>query len=244
MDNLDKSVDNLLQGAPNTAPKIGFWRRRIAVRGGKRSAAMTPPDAEGHHPATRAVAAEVAQIEALIHTALVRAVEQLDRKIAPAEAQIRSLATEASKTPSPEPPDKQPSMTAAEQDALRSRMEHARKQAAGYRASLEKLNGLQQQVAELSQQREHLHSSAAGILDLWIAYFDKMAAHHREGFVRALTRRFPSPALTLAEPGNLIMPRYRPSHPWANGGQLPVTITEISPTHQPTLRWSHLPWDA
>lgn len=243
MSTLGKTADHLLRGAPHMASKVGFWRRRAVVRGGKRSAAIMAPDVEGHHPATRAMAAEIAQVEARIHTALVMAVEALDRTIAPAESQIRSLATEVSGTPSPEDSEVQPSMTAAEQDVVRTRNEFAQRSSARHKTSLEQLNQLQQQVAELSQQREHLHSTAAGILDSWIAHFDRLAAYHRQGFVRALTRRFPAPVLTINNPGNLPMPRYRSTHAWAEGEQLPVTITEVSPTQQPTLRWSHLPWD-
>ena len=61
--------------------------------------------------------------------------------------------------------------------------------------------------------------------------------------VRALTRRFFAPPLTVKEPGNLTMPSYEPKHAWFAGGQLPVTVTEVHPQQQPTLRWAHLPWN-
>lgn len=243
MSTAEKSADHLLRGAPPMATKVGFWRRRSALRWGKRSAAVMAPDLEGHHPATRAMAAEVAQLEARIHNSLVRAVEELDRMIAPSETHIRILAAEVSKALPPETSEVQSFMTAAEQDVVRTRAQTSQRRSAHTRASREQLSRLQLQVAELSQQREHLHSTAAGILDSWIAHFDKLVAHHREGFLKALTRRFPAPVLTIQDPGNLPLPRYQPTHLWAEGRQLPVTITEISPTQQPTLRWSHLPWD-
>ena len=52
-----------------------------------------------------------------------------------------------------------------------------------------------------------------------------------------------APPLTVKEPGNLPMPSYEPKHAWFAGGQLPVTVTEVHPQQQPTLRWAHLPWN-
>lgn len=236
-------TDHLLPGAPSMAPDVGFWERRRALRAGKHSARMTAPDVEGYHPATRAMAAEIAQVEARIHTALIKAVEALDRSIAPAEAQLRLLTARLPSESSWDTPEAAAHMSASEQDVLRSR-EAANQRTSVQRADvLRQLDELQKQVAQLSQQREHLHSTAAGVLTSWVARFDKLVAHHREGFIRALTRRFPSPVLTIKEPANLPMPYYRPAHPWVDGTQIPVTITEIHPEQQPTLRWAHLPWN-
>ena len=234
---------HLLAGAPPMASRVGFWQRRSAVRAGKRSAATTVPDTEGHHPATRAMAAEIAEIEAWIHTSLIKAVEGLDRRIAPAEAQIRLLTDDLPPEPPAEPPVARAPMTAAEQENVREQENMLRQQKERRAAALEELHQLQREVAELSQQREHLHSTAAGVLFSWIARFDRLAAYHRAGFVRALTRRFFAPPLTVKEPGNLPMPSYEPKHAWFAGGQLPVTVTEVHPQQQPTLRWAHLPWN-
>lgn len=234
---------HLLAGAPPMASRVGFWQRRSAVRTGRRSASTTAPDTEGHHPATRAMAAEIAEIEAWIHTSLIKEVESLDRRIAPAEAQTRLLTDDLPPEPPAEPPVARAPMTAAEQENLREQENLIRRQKERRAAALEELNQLQREIAELSQQREHLHSTAAGILSSWIARFDRMAAYHRAGFVRALTRQFFAPRLEVEDPGNLPMPAYRPTHSWFMGEQLPVTVTEVHPDQQPTLRWAHLPWN-
>ncbi|GGG58181.1 hypothetical protein GCM10011374_21240 [Kocuria dechangensis] len=235
--------EHLLAGAPPMASRVGFRERRAALRAGRRSAATTVPDAEGHHPATRAMAAETAQVEAQIHTALIKAVEGLDRRIAPAEAQIRLLTAGLPPQTSAEPPVPRAPMTAAEQERARAQEEALHRHTAHRAATLQRLSQLQEEVAELSQQREHLHSTAAGILSSWAARFDKLVAFHRAGFVRALTRRFFRSTLKVEDPGNLPMPSYRPTHGWVRGEQLSVTVTEVHPDQQPTLRWAHLPWN-
>lgn len=239
----DVRFGHQLDEAPPLAPEIGPRQRRAAVRSGRRSAGTTAPDAEGHHPATRAMAAETAQLEAQIHTALVRAVESLDRQIAPAEAEIRLLTTGLPLEPAPLDPKPSGSLTAVQQEDVRAKEDAWRRTSARRSAMRQRLEQLQQKVAELSQEREHLHSTAAGILDSWVARFDHLVAYHREGYVRALTRRFFAASLTVKDPQNLPLPSYRPSHPWTAGEQLPVTFTEVHAEQQPALRWGHLIWE-
>lgn len=239
----DVRFGHQLDEAPPLAPEIGSRQRRATVRSGRRSAGTTVPDAEGHHPATRAMAAETAQAEAQIHTALIRAVEALDRQIAPAEAEIRLLTSGLPLEPAPLEPRSSAPVTAAQQEDLRAQEEAWRRTSSRRTAMRQRLDQLQQKVAELSQEREHLHSTAAGILDSWTARFDHLVACHREGYVRALTRRFFAASLTVKDPQNLPLPTYRPSHPWAAGEQLPVTFTEVHAEQQPALRWGHLLWE-
>lgn len=234
---------HLLPQAPAMAPKVGFWQRLVMRRAGRRSAATTPPDAQGHHPATLALAAEVARIEAEIHTALVMTVESLDRTIARSETQIRLLSARLVETTVPQVEDPAESMTATKQDAIRVQQTKAQEALARRAAAQHKLDEVKGQVAELSERREHLHTTAAGILASWVARFEALSAHHRSGFIRGLTRRFPAPVLSIQDPKNLPMPNYRARHAWAGGEQLPVTITQVRPTEQPTLTWSHLQWE-
>lgn len=221
------------------ASTVGFWERRRAVRSGRRSATTTVPDAEGHHPATRVLAAEIARLEAEIHTALVKAVEARDRQIAPAEARIRLLTAKMPSQPEATALKAPAPSTAVQQEEVRSREEAAGRTLARRIAIRQELDQLQQQVAELLQEREHLHSTAAGILASWVARFNTLVACHRQGYVRTLTRRFFAPSLTVKEPENLPLPSYRPTHPWAGGEQLPVTFTEVRAEQQPTLQWAH-----
>jgi hypothetical protein len=237
------AATHLLPQAPAMAAQIGFWKKLVTLRTGRRSAATTPPDAEGHHPATLALAAEVARVEAEIHTALVMTVESLDRIIARSETQIRLLSARLSERTIPTVEDPAESMTATQQDVIRLQQVRAHEAAARMSAAQHELDEIKGQVAELSERREHLHTTAAGILASWVARFDALTAHHRSGFIRALTRRFPTPVLSIQDPKNLPMPSYKPNHAWALGEQLPVTVTEIRPNDQPTLMWSHLRWD-
>lgn len=234
---------HLLPQAPAMASQIGFWKKLVIRRAGRRSAATTPPDAEGHHPATLALAAEVARVEAEIHTALVMTVESLDRTIARSETQIRLLSARLSERSVPKVEDPAESMTATQQDAIRVQQAKAQEAAGRMSAAQHELDQIKCQVAELSERREHLHTTAAGVLASWVAWFDALTAHHRAGFIRALTRRFPAPVLSIQDPKNLPMPSYKPNHAWALGEQLPVTVTQIRPNDQPTLVWSHLGWD-
>lgn len=247
MKNYTADTEQLFPGAPSMAAEISSWQRRSARRAGRRSAKMTVPDAEGHHPATRAMAAQTAQVEAHIHTALVKVVESLDRKIAPTEAKIRLLTAEllpeAPEDSVPEHPTPTASLTAAQQDIVRIHEEAIKQRTAQQEAIRRQLAQLQEQVADLSQRREHLHTTAIGVLASWISRFDGLVSHHQDGFVQGLTRRFPAPRLTVKDPGGFPVPRYRPVHVWAAGEQLPVTITEVHPRQQPTLRWAHLPWN-
>lgn len=239
---LTSASTHLLPDAPPMAPRIGFWKRVNARWTGRRSASTTAPAANGHHPATRSMAAEVSRVEAHIHTALVKTVESVDRTIARSETQIRLLSAGLSEKPVTAAGDPVASMTAAEQDAARLRQAAARESLARRAAAQHELDQIKAQIAELSERREHLHSTAAGILASWVAWFDAMAAYHRAGFIRSLTRRFPAPILTIDDPGNLPIPRYEPTHAWVAGEQLPVTITEINADEQPTLTWAHLAW--
>lgn len=226
------------------APRIGWWKR-VSIRwAGRRDAATAGPNNDGHHSTTLALAAEVARVEAHIHTALVTSVETLDRSIARSETQIKLLSAKLSERREGNGDNVPGSMTAAEQDVVRVRQARARDASARFLAAQHELDEIKGQVAELSERREHLHSTAVGILESWVAWFDALAAHHQSGFLRALRRRFPAPVLTIKDPGNLPRPKYAPNHSWAVGEQLPVTITEINADEQPTLAWSHLRWNS
>lgn len=243
MKSLTSASSHLLPDAPRMAPGVGMWKKFAARWAGRCSARTTAPNADGYHPATQAMAADVARVEAHIHTALVKTVESLDQTIARSEIKIRLLAArlaEPSEAPVGDPPA---AMTAVEQDVFRAREAAIRKSRRRRADTQREYNRIKAHVAELSERREHLHSTAAGILASWTAWFDALAAYHREGFIRALTRRFPAPVLTIADPGNLPLPRYKPTYAWATGGQLPVTVTDIQPDRQPTLTWAHVPWE-
>jgi predicted aminopeptidase len=82
-------------------------------------------------------------------------------------------------------------------------------------ATRHELDQIRAPIAELSERREHLHSTAAGILAPWVAWFDATMAYHRAGFIRSLTRWFPASVLTIEGLGNLSMPRYEPTYAWA-----------------------------
>lgn len=243
MKTLTSASTHLLPDAPQMAPRVGMWKRYAARWAGSRSAKTTAPNADGFHPATQAMAADVARVEAHIHTALVKTVESLDQRIARSEIKIRMLAARLGEPAEPPVSDPPAVMTAVEQDAFRIRQAAVRRSRRRNADSQRELNRMKAHVAELSERREHLHSTAAGILASWSAWFDALAAYHREGFIRSLTRRFPAPVLAIADPGSLPMPRYTPTYPWATGGQLPVTVTDIQPDRQPTLTWAHTPWN-
>lgn len=237
------AATHLLPDAPPMAPRAGFWKKWRARLAGRRSAAMTVPDAQGYHPATEAMAAEVRRIEAQIHTELVKSVESVDRTIATSEVRIRLLSAFLEDNPALHFDSPTKALTAAEQAVVRTKDEAAAKRTARRAAVQYELDERKTEVAELSERREHLHTTASGILDSWSARFDELVAHHREGFVRRLTRRFPRPRLSVKDVANLPVPRYQPHQPWARGVQLPVTITRVHTDRESTLTWAHLPWD-
>jgi len=236
----NENTQELLPGAPTMAPAPTAREKKSAQRRGK-SDARSVPDRHGHHPATRSYAAEVDRIEALIHAALVDEVSRLDTRISRGEAELRVIgATPA--TGQPQPPGYDPADGSA--DARNARRAHGAASSAAMSAEStqrRKLETLSADLAEMITRRQHVHGRAAAILQSWQARFLVLASAHRGGFTHRLTRRWPRPRLILQDLGPLPEPKHEPTHGWAVGDQLPITMTTAMPNENPSVAWTRIP---
>jgi hypothetical protein len=222
------NTQELLPGAPTMAQAPTVRETKSAWRRGKKDA-RSVPDRHGHHPATRSYAADVDRVEALIHAALIDEVARLDTQISRGEAELRIIGA-APAIAKPQPLDYDDADGSA--DARNARRVHGAASSAAIGAESmrrRKLEQLSTDVASMIARRHHVHDRAAALLQSWQARFTILASAHRAGFTHRLTRRWPRPRLILQDLGPLPEPRHEATHGWANGEQLPITMTTAIP---------------